>query len=104
MKKVTALILVLLLVFSIAGTAFAAYGGIVKVNTYLNVRSRPTTSSSVVGCLPAGHTVSITNLNAGNGFYGIYGYMYEWTDGNTFYNGFYGSGYAHQDYFELYEY
>ncbi len=70
MKRMVCLALVLVCVFSVAVTAFALTGTV--VGGRLNLRKSHSTSSTIIGYIPNGSTVTIHNGGSvTNGFYKI---------------------------------
>ncbi len=70
MKRVVCLVLVLVCVFSMAATAFALTGTV--VGGRLNLRKAAKKTSTIIGYIPNGSTVTIHNGGSvTNGFYYI---------------------------------
>ena len=75
MKKIAAFVLVLVLVCGVACSAFAAPAyGIVHVNTYLNLRSGPSTGSGIIAYVQNGTQVKIGDTSISGDFYYIRAY------------------------------
>ncbi len=95
-KKMVRLALVLVCVFSVAVTAFAATTGYV-VGGRLNLRKSYNESSTIIGYIPNGSTVMILdNGDIKNGFYHIKAPSYK--SGQTAADCVFRTGYGKKDY------